>query len=335
VIELLGDKVRARETAQKYGLPVTPGTGAVTGGDGKAVEAAKKLGFPVIIKAAAGGGGKGMRIVRNPAELAENINLASREAESNFADGTVFIEKYLENPRHVELQILADGKGNVAVLGERDCTVQKNHQKLIEESPSPGVTDKMRAAMAAGAVPMFRELKYRGAGTIEFLAEGNSFYFMEVNARVQVEHPVSEYVTGVDIIRQQILACTEGRMEIDPKKITFNGWSVECRINALTPGNITRLEIPGGIGVRFDSFLYNGCFVPPHYDSMIAKLIVHGTDRNHALTRMDRALRELVIEGIKTNVERQRWIINHPVFRSGNIGTSWYAEIEKEVENGR
>jgi len=335
VIELLGDKVQARETAKKYGLPITPGTGAVNAKDGKAVEAAKKLGFPVIIKAAAGGGGKGMRIVRKPEDLDENITLASREAESNFADGTVFIEKYLENPRHVELQILADGNGNVAILGERDCTVQKNHQKLIEESPSPGVTEKMRKAMAAGAVPMFKELKYRGAGTIEFLVENEEFYFMEVNARVQVEHPVSEYVTGVDIIRQQILACTQGSMEIDPKAITLKGWSIECRINAFTPGTVTRLEIPGGIGVRFDSFLYNGCTVPPHYDSMVAKLIVYDTDRKKALAKMDRALRELVIEGIKTNIERQRWIINHPVFHYGVFGTSWYGNIEKEVEHGR
>jgi acetyl-CoA carboxylase biotin carboxylase subunit len=335
VIELLGDKVRARETAQKYGLPVTPGTGAVNVKDGKAAQAAKQLGFPVIIKAAAGGGGKGMRIVRRAEDLTENINIASREAESNFADGTVFIEKYLENPRHVELQILADGKGNVAILGERDCTVQKNHQKLIEESPSPGVTDKMRAAMAAGAVPLFRELKYRGAGTIEFLVEENEFYFMEVNARVQVEHPVSEFVAGVDIIRQQILACSEGRMEIDSKQIKVNGWSIECRINALTPGTITKMQIPGGPGVRFDSFLYDGCSVPPHYDSMVAKLIVYDTDRNHALARMDRALRELVVDGIKTNTERQRWIINHPVFHYGIFGTSWYGDIEKEVEHGR
>ncbi|MCL2175669.1 MAG: ATP-grasp domain-containing protein [Treponema sp.] len=333
VIELLGDKVQARATAQKYGLPVTPGTGAVNAKDEKVIEAAKKLGFPVIIKAAAGGGGKGMRIVRKAEDLAENIALASREAESNFADGTVFIEKYLENPRHVELQILADGNGNVAVLGERDCTVQKNHQKLIEESPSPGVTDKMRKAMAAGAVPMFKELKYRGAGTIEFLVEGESFYFMEVNARVQVEHPVSENVAGVDIIRQQILACTEGKMEINPKEIELKGWSIECRINAHTPGKITRLEIPGGPGVRFDSFLYNGCNVPPHYDSMVAKLIVYDTDRKHALAKMDRALRELIIEGIKTNIERQKLIINHSVFHNGIFGTSWYSDIEKEVEN--
>ena len=332
VIELLGDKVKARETAQRFGLPVTPGTGAVAANDKKSAEEIKKIGFPVIIKAASGGGGKGMRIVRKPEDLAENIALASREAESNFADGTVFIEKYLENPRHVELQILADGRGNVAVLGERDCTVQKNHQKLIEESPSPGVTDKMRQAMAAGAVPMFRELKYRGAGTIEFLAEGDSFYFMEVNARVQVEHPVSEYITGVDIIREQILACTEGRMEIKPDKIKLNGWSIECRINALTPGKITRLEIPGGPGVRFDSFIYNSCVIPPHYDSMIAKLIVFDIDRKHALARMNRALRELIIEGIKTNTEKQMMIINHPVFKKGVFGTAWFSEEEKNFD---
>ena len=335
VIELLGDKVKARETAQKYGLPVTPGTGAVDPKNEKITEEAGKLGFPVIIKAAAGGGGKGMRIVRRSEDLAENISIASREAESNFADGTVFIEKYLENPRHVELQIIADGNGNVAVLGERDCTVQKNHQKLIEESPSPGVTDKMRKAMAAGAIPMFRELKYCGAGTIEFLAEGDNFYFMEVNARVQVEHPVSEFISGVDVIRQQILACTEGCMEIDPNAIELKGWSIECRINALTPGKITRLEIPGGPGVRFDSFLYNGCSVPPHYDSMVAKLIVYGTDRKHALARMNRALSELAVEGIKTNIERQRCVINHPVFHYGIFGTSWYSDFEKDVKDVR
>ena len=336
VIELLGDKVRARETVKKYGLPITPGTGAIDAKTAKteAIAAAKQLGFPVIIKAAAGGGGKGMRIVRREEDLPENISLASSEAESNFADGTVFIEKYLENPRHVELQILADGSGNVAILGERDCTVQKNHQKLIEESPSPGITEQIRAEMASGAVPLFRDLQYRGAGTIEFLVEGESFYFMEVNARVQVEHPVSEFVTGADIIRQQILACTEGRMELKAGIHSLNGWSIECRINALSPGTISRLEVPGGPGVRFDSFLYSGCQVPPHYDSMLAKLIVHGTDRKNALSRMDRAMRELIIEGIKTNIEQQRCIINHPVFHYGVFGTSWYADIEKEVTDG-
>jgi len=339
VIELLGDKVRARATAEKYGLPVTPGTGAVdakaaASGSGEAIEAAKRIGFPVIVKAAAGGGGKGMRIVRSAGELAENIAIASREAQSNFADGTVFIEKYMENPRHVELQILADGNGRVAILGERDCTVQKHHQKLIEESPSPGVTDKMRTAMSAGATALFRELKYKGAGTIEFLAENGKFYFMEVNTRVQVEHPVTEFVTGIDIIRQQILACTEGRMEIDPKAIDVNGCAIECRINARTCGTIKRLEVPGGPGVRFDSHLYRKYQVPPFYDSMVAKLIVHGTDRKHALAKMDRALRELVVDGIKTNIEWQRRIINHPVFVGGVFDTSWYAQVEKEIEHG-
>jgi acetyl-CoA carboxylase biotin carboxylase subunit len=333
VIDLLGDKVQARNTAKKYGLPITPGTEGAVSDPQAAIAAAEQLGFPVIIKAAAGGGGKGMRIVRSAPELPENLAIASREALANFADGTVFIERYLENPRHVELQIIADGQGTVLVLGERDCSVQKRHQKLIEESPSPGVDDDMRTRMAEGAVRMFRELKYRGAGTIEFLVSGKDFYFMEVNARVQVEHPVSEFVTGVDIIRQQILACTEGRLEIDPASVHLNGWSIECRINALSPGKVTRLDIPGGPGVRFDSFLYNGCTVPPHYDSMVAKLIVHGPSRERALARMNRALQELVIEGIKTNAAQQRWIINHSTFRSGQFGTAYYGEIEKEVEH--
>jgi acetyl-CoA carboxylase biotin carboxylase subunit len=252
VIDLLGDKVQSRNTAKKYGLPITPGTEGAVSDPQAAIAAAEQLGFPVIIKAAAGGGGKGMRIVRSAAELPENLAIASREALANFADGTVFIERYLENPRHVELQIIADGQGTVLVLGERDCSVQKRHQKLIEESPSPGVDDDMRTRMAEGAVRMFRELKYRGAGTIEFLVSGKDFYFMEVNARVQVEHPVSEFATGVDIIRQQILACTEGRLEIDPASVHLNGRSIECRINALSPGKVTRLDIPGGPGVRFD-----------------------------------------------------------------------------------
>jgi acetyl-CoA carboxylase biotin carboxylase subunit len=333
VIELLGDKVQARDTAKRFGLPITPGTEEAVSDPDTAIKAARKIGFPVIIKAAAGGGGKGMRIVRKENDLAENLSLARAEAESNFADGRVFIERYLENPRHVELQIIADGNGKVAVLGERDCTVQKNHQKLIEESPSPAVSTEMRERMSAGAVNMFRELKYRGAGTIEFLLEDDSFYFMEVNARVQVEHPVSEFITGTDIIRQQILACTEGRMEIDPDTVRIDGWAIECRINALSPGTVTRLDIPGGPGVRFDSFLYSGCRVPPHYDSMVAKLIIHAPNRERSLARMNRALDELNIEGIKTNKNQQKWIINEAVFRSGIFGTSYYEKIAKEAEN--
>jgi acetyl-CoA carboxylase biotin carboxylase subunit len=334
VIELLGDKVQARDTARRFGLPVTPGSAGAVAAEDEAAEVIRELGFPVIIKAAAGGGGKGMRIVRKREELAENLRLAGREAESNFADGTVFIERYLENPRHVELQILADGAGNAAVLGERDCSVQQNHQKLIEESPSPGVSEEMRRRMADGALRMFREIGYTGAGTIEFLVEGENFYFMEVNARVQVEHPVSEFVTDTDIIRQQILSCVEGRMELENGELPLRGWAIECRINALSPGTLTHLEVPGGPGVRFDSFLYTGCTVSPHYDSMVAKLIVHGKNRDHALARMSRALDELVIEGIATNKARQRWIINHNTFRSGRFGTSYYSEIAKELEHG-
>ena len=345
-IDLLGDKVRARLTAEKFGLPITPGTKDAVNGIKDGIEAAKELGFPVIIKAAAGGGGKGMRIVREAAHLEENLSIASREAESNFADGRVFIERYLENPRHVELQILSDGRGSVSILGERDCSVQKNHQKLIEESPSPGVNNEMRERMAKGAANLFGELKYRGAGTIEFLVEGDKFYFMEVNARVQVEHPVSEFVTGVDIIRQQILACTGEGMEIPGGAMALNGWAVECRINAASPGKITRLDLPGGPGVRFDSFLYTGCTVPPYYDSMVAKLIVHSPapadskgkanpkeSRNRALAKMNRALGELVIEGIITNRNKQKWIVNDSVFRSGNFGTAYYGTIEGELDH--
>ncbi|MDR2021187.1 MAG: ATP-grasp domain-containing protein [Treponema sp.] len=332
VIKLLGDKVIARETAKRFGLPVTPGTEEAVSDPAAAAELAEAIGFPVIIKAAAGGGGKGMRIVREKKNLAENLSIAGAEAEANFADRRVFIERYLENPRHVELQILAGG-GKVAVLGERDCSVQKNHQKLIEESPSPGVTGAMRERMTRGAVRLFRELKYQGAGTIEFLVEGENFYFMEVNARLQVEHPVSEFITGVDIVRQQILAAGRGCIEPDSGEAQLSGWALECRINALTPGRITRLEVPGGPGVRFDSCLYAGCTIPPYYDSMAAKLIVHGPDRLRALTRMQRALEELVIEGIETNKAEQQRIIASPRFRSGNFGTSLYNTLIKEAED--
>jgi acetyl-CoA carboxylase biotin carboxylase subunit len=336
VIEMLGDKVKARAAAVKFGLPVTPGSqDAVLD---NALETARGVGFPVIIKAAAGGGGKGMRIVRCEADLEENIRIARSEALANFGDERVFIERYVEKPRHVELQILADGKGKVAVLGERDCSVQKNHQKLIEESPSPGVTDAMRGQMKTGAVNMFRELGYCGAGTIEFLVENGVFYFMEVNARVQVEHPVSEFVSGVDIIRQQILACTENTLEIDGAdggdcRVRLSGWAIECRINALSPGRVTKLAVPGGIGVRFDTFLLEGCFVPPYYDSMVGKLIVHAANRKQALAKMERALSELVIEGIRTNRTQQEYIIKEKTFRSGDFDTSYYGGVAKEVEH--
>lgn len=338
-IELLGDKVVARATAIKHGLPVTPGSDGAVETTEDAEKIAEKCGYPVIIKAASGGGGKGMRIVWKKEELAENLKIASSEALSNFADGTVYVEKYIVNPRHVELQILADGKGGVAVLGERDCSVQKNHQKLIEESPSPAVSQEMRSRMYKGAVSLFSALKYRGAGTIEFLVTGSDFYFMEVNARVQVEHPVSEFVSGVDIIREQILACTENRLTIPTEQVAgtarktanaavaLSGWAIETRINAMAPGTVTRLEVPSGPGVRFDSFLYQGYTVLPYYDSMVAKLIVHDTTREMAIKRLLRCLDELVIEGIPTNLTQQKEIISTKQFKSGAFGTSLYEEL--------
>ena len=326
-IEMLGDKVRARETAQKSGLPVTPGsTGAIKTKE-QAAETANKCGYPVIIKAASGGGGKGMRIVWKEADLAENLSIASSEAEANFADGTVYIEKYLTDPRHVELQVIGDGAGGVAILGERDCSVQRNHQKLIEESPSQAVSDAMYDTMCKGAKKLFSTLKYCGAGTIEFLVSGDQFYFMEVNARVQVEHPVSEMVTGTDIIREQISVCTGGKMTLPDGVLPVKGWAIEARINARTPGLITNLRIPGGNGVRFDGFLYQGYKVVPFYDSMTAKLIVHGADRAQTIKKLLCALEELRIEGIQTNIEEQKAILRSAQFQSGTFGTSLYAQL--------
>ncbi len=328
VIDLLGDKVTARDTALKYGLPVTPGSPGPIAKKDEAVAVARECGYPVIIKAASGGGGKGMRIVWKDDDLEENLTIASNEALANFSDGTVYIEKYLQNPRHVELQVIADGKGRVAILGERDCSVQRNHQKLIEESPSPGVTPEMRDSMSSGAKNLFSSLKYCGAGTIEFLVVGEDFYFMEVNARIQVEHPVSEFVTGTDLIREQILVCCGQPMTIDADNVHLSGWSIEARINALSPGKVTRLDVPGGPGVRFDSFLYTGATVSPHYDSMVGKLIVHDSDRQKALTRLLRAMDELVIDGVPVNTETQKKILSSAIFRSGQFGTGIYAQLE-------
>lgn len=331
VIDLLGDKVTARDTALKYGLPITPGSPGPIATAAEAIPVARACGYPVIIKAASGGGGKGMRIVWKDEDLEENLKIASREAEANFADGTVFIEKYLQNPRHVELQVIADGKGGVAILGERDCSVQKNHQKLIEESPSPGVTPEMRKKMGDGARNLFSSLKYCGAGTIEFLVAGSEFFFMEVNARIQVEHPVSEFVTGTDLIREQILVCCGEPMTIDPNKVELRGWSIEARINALAPGKVKVLEVPGGPGVRFDSFLYTGATVSPHYDSMVGKLIVYDSDRPKAIARLLRAMDELKIEGVPVNIATQKKILSNETFRSGQFGTGLYAQLEASL----
>ena len=330
VIDLLGDKIRAKRSAQDLGIPVIPGSAGSVANAGEALAAAEKIGFPVIVKAAAGGGGKGMRIVRSAEELADVLVIASQEAEKAFADGTMYLEKYLENPRHVEIQIVADREGDVVHLGERDCTVQQNHQKLIEESPSPVVTQELRERMGGDAVRLLRGLGYTGAGTVEFLVKDGKYYFMEVNARVQVEHPVSEMVTGVDIIRQQILAASDESLEVKQEDIRVGGYAVECRINARSAGKITQFVSPGGYGVRMDTFLYTGYTVPPWYDHLVGKLICTGHNRTEGLTRMERALSELVIEGIATNIESQRKIVGNPIFRRGEYGTALLGDLLKE-----
>ena len=328
VIKALGDKVEAKRIAEKVGIPIIPGSKeSINGQLDKAKELAAGMGYPVIIKAAAGGGGRGMRIVDEPDELAKALSLAANEAESNFADGTVYMEKYLPSPRHVEIQVLGDGCDNVLHLGERDCSVQKNHQKLLEESPSTVVSPTMREKMGQDAIRLFKHLNYAGAGTIEFLVYEGRYYFMEVNARVQVEHPVTEMTTGVDIIRQQILACVGQKMELSQEDIQIRGYSLEARINALTPGRVTQFEAPLGPMTRTDTFLYSGCKVSPFYDSMVAKIIVQAMTREEGLKRMERALLELVIEGIQVNVAEQLMILQSPAFRTGKFGTDIYDKI--------
>ncbi|MFP4067997.1 MAG: acetyl/propionyl/methylcrotonyl-CoA carboxylase subunit alpha [Spirochaetaceae bacterium] len=330
-IGLLGDKVEAKRTARENGVPVIPGSSGSVADGKSALEAAEEMGFPVIIKAAAGGGGKGMRIVREPGEFERVLQMAASEAESAFSDGTVYLEKYLENPRHVEVQILGDTYGNVVHLGERDCSVQEKHQKLVEESPSPVVTPGMRERMGNDAVRLFKSLDYVGAGTIEFLVVGDEYYFMEVNARVQVEHPVSELVTGVDIVRDQIRACAGEDLGFTQDDINLRGYAVECRINARAPGRVTNYLPPGGYGVRVDSFLYNGYFVPPNYDALIAKIICYGENRREGVRRMQRALSEFVLEGVPTNLDIQKQIVGHKTFQSGSFGTDFLASMMEEV----
>ncbi len=330
-IEMLGDKIMSKESAKKYGVPATPGIeGGVTDMD-KSQKAADEMGYPVIIKASAGGGGKGMRIVRESKDLVPNIKLASHEAESSFGDGTVFIEKYLENAAHVELQILGDKHGNVIHLGERDCSVQKNHQKLVEESPSPLVTPETRKQMGEDAVRLFKGLKYVGAGTIEFLFKDGKYYFMEVNARVQVEHPVTETVTGVDIIKEQIRAAMGEPLSYKQEDIRFETYAMEVRINATAPGRVIEYRPPSGFMVRVDSFLYNGYMVPPNYDSMLAKVIIGAKTRTEGINKMLAVLDEFHLEGVPTNIETQKKIINSKAFRKGGFGTGVLNDIMKEI----
>jgi acetyl-CoA carboxylase biotin carboxylase subunit len=331
VIKLLGDKARARKAMKKAGLPMLPGSDGPVDGEEAALKVAKDIGYPVIIKAVAGGGGRGMRIVRNAGELPTALRTAQREAEAAFGNGDVYIEKYLESPRHIEFQILGDHHGNMVHLGERECSIQRRHQKLIEESPSPALTDKVRRKLGALVVDAAKAVQYTNAGTFEFLMDGGGkFYYMETNTRLQVEHPVTEMVTGLDIVKEQIRIADGQRLSVRQSDISFTGHSIECRINAEdpdtfapSPGVIHAFNVPGGPGVRFDSFAHAECTISPYYDSMIAKLIVHGRDRKEAIARMRRALEMTIVEGIKTSVPLHLRILNDPDFQAGRMSTAF------------
>jgi acetyl-CoA carboxylase biotin carboxylase subunit len=331
VIKLLGDKARARKAMKKAGLPMLPGSDGPVDGEESALKVAKSIGYPVIIKAVAGGGGRGMRVVRNPNELGANLRTAQREAEAAFGNGDVYIEKYLENPRHIEFQIMGDHHGNVVHLGERECSIQRRHQKLLEESPSPVLSEKVRRKMGSLVVDAAKAVQYTNAGTFEFLmdAEGR-FYYMETNTRLQVEHPVTEMITGIDIVKEQIRIAAGLRLGFKQSEVTFTGHSIECRINAEdpetfapSPGVIHAFNLPGGPGVRVDSFAHAECTVSPYYDSMIAKIIVHGRDRREAIARMRRTLEMTVIEGIKTSLPLHLKILNDPDFQAGRMNTGF------------
>jgi acetyl-CoA carboxylase biotin carboxylase subunit len=331
VIKLLGDKARAKKAMKKAGVPMLPGSDGPVTGDEQALKVAKDIGYPIIIKAVAGGGGRGMRVVQNPGELPNALRTAQREAEAAFGNGDVYVEKYLQNPRHIEFQIIGDHHGNVVHLGERECSIQRRHQKLIEESPSPALSDKIRKKMGSVVVDAAKAVQYTNAGTFEFLMDGDGrFYYMETNTRLQVEHPVTEMVTGIDIVKEQIRIAAGERLSFKQSEVTFTGHSIECRVNAEdpdtfapSPGTIHAFSVPGGPGVRVDTFAHAECTVPPYYDSMIAKIIVHGRDRQEAIARMRRTLDMTVIEGISTSVPLHLKILNEADFQAGRLSTSF------------
>ena len=324
-IRLMGDKVSAIEAMKKAGVPCVPGSDGPVDNDAKRnATIAKRIGYPVIIKAAGGGGGRGMRVVRNESELAAAIALTKSEAGQFFKNDMVYMEKYLENPRHIEIQVLADGQGTALYLGERDCSMQRRHQKVVEEAPAPGITEEMRKFIGERCVRACLEIGYRGAGTFEFLYENGEFYFIEMNTRIQVEHPVTEMVTGVDLIKEQLRIAAGQPLSITQQDIRIRGHAIECRINAEDPATfmpspslIQRFHAPGGLGVRWESHIYAGYKVPPYYDSMIGKLICYGENRDIAIARMRHSLDELVVEGIKTNIALQKEIMKDENFQHG------------------
>jgi len=337
-IRKMGDKVEAIKAMVESGVPTVPGSGGPLDDDDERSHAiAREIGYPIIIKAAAGGGGRGMRVVNSEASLTNSIALTKNEAQMFFGDGTVYMEKFLQNPRHVEVQVIADGQGNAIHLYDRDCSLQRRHQKVLEEAPAPGIEPEARAQCLQSCVDACIKIGYRGAGTFEFLYEDGRFYFIEMNTRVQVEHPVSEMVTGVDIIREQLNIAAGNKLSITQDDVTLKGHAFECRINAEnpenfmpSPGKVVHMHAPGGLGVRWDSHIYSGYNVPPTYDSMIGKLITHDKDRSQALMRMQSALDELVIDGIKTNIPLQKELVRDGHFQQGGVNIHY---LEQKLEN--
>jgi acetyl-CoA carboxylase biotin carboxylase subunit len=336
VIRLMGDKVEAIRAMKAAGVPCVPGSGGALGGDGDTnMRIAREIGYPVIIKASGGGGGRGMRVVRTEAHLGNAITMTKAEAKAAFGNDQVYMEKFLENPRHVEIQVLADGQGNAIHLGERDCSMQRRHQKVVEEAPAPGITPEQRAQIGKVCVDACVRIGYRGAGTFEFLYQDGRFYFIEMNTRIQVEHGVTELITGTDLVREQLLIAGGEKLTIRQEDVVIRGHSIECRINAEdpdtfmpSPGTVKRFEAPGGPGVRVDTHLYDGYRIPPNYDSMIGKLMVHGPDRETAIARMRLALAETVIEGVKCNIPLQQKIMADVGFHHGGQNIHY---LEKRI----
>ncbi|EJR66186.1 biotin carboxylase 1 [Bacillus cereus VD115] len=337
-ISKMGTKDVARDTMEKAGVPIVPGSQGIIKNTEEAIELANQIGYPVIIKATAGGGGKGIRVARHEEELVKGIQITQQEASTAFGNPGVYLEKYVEDFRHVEIQIMADTHGNAIHLGERDCTIQRRLQKLLEESPSPALDENVRKQMGEAAVKAAVAVDYTGAGTVEFIYEykTKSFYFMEMNTRIQVEHPVTEMVTGMDLIKEQILVASGEKLSLQQEEVQFNGWAIECRINAEnpakkfmpSPGRVEMYLPPGGFGIRVDSAVYPGYSIPPFYDSMVAKLIVHGKTREEAIAKMKRALSEFVIEGVHTTIPFHLQLLDHPDFVKGEFNTKFLEEHE-------
>ncbi|MDR3467298.1 MAG: acetyl-CoA carboxylase biotin carboxylase subunit [Xanthobacteraceae bacterium] len=329
-IRLMGDKIEAKKTAVKLGIPVVPGSDGGVGPDDDAMAIARTIGFPVLVKAAAGGGGRGMKVAQTEADLALALSTARNEARSAFGDATVYLEKYLTRPRHIEIQILGDGRGGAIHLGERDCSLQRRHQKVWEEGPSPVIDAAARARIGEICAKAMREMSYLGVGTIEFLYEDGEFYFIEMNTRIQVEHPVTEMITGIDLVLEQIRVAAGGELPDIQRNITINGHAIECRINAEnpvtfrpSPGKILQYHPPGGLGVRIDSAAYQGYVIPPYYDSMVGKLIVHGKTRAECLMRLRRALDEMVVDGVETTLPLFRALVREPEIIDGDYHIHW------------